>query len=265
MSEQGRKSEKHLIEHWQIIALILMIYDAVAVNMSYFLALWFRFDCQYGHIEPQYITAWARFAPIYAVACVAVFWFWKLYQTIWQFASYKEVIRTFIATVISCLFHTVFITVLFERMPISYYIVGPIFQVIGVSAVRFSYRFYLLSTEERHKGKQVGRVMLIGAGAAGQALLRDIHGAKEITDKVVCIIDDNPNKWNRMIDDVPVVGGRETILENVSKYEVDKKEDRYDNPVKSKAGKIIIVTLAFAMIAGSIFALVWAIVNRIIH
>ena len=51
-----------------------------------------------------------------------------------------------------------------------------------------------------------------------------------------------------------------------SKYEVDtKKEDRYDNPVKSKAGKIIIVTLAIAMIAGSIFALVWAIVNSILH
>ncbi len=51
-----------------------------------------------------------------------------------------------------------------------------------------------------------------------------------------------------------------------SKYEVDtKKEDRYDNPVKSKAGKIIIVTIAFFMIAGSIFALIWAIINSILH
>ena len=50
-----------------------------------------------------------------------------------------------------------------------------------------------------------------------------------------------------------------------SKYEVDKKEDRYDNPVKSKAGKIMIVTLAVFMIAGSLFGLVWAIINNILH
>lgn len=222
MSAQNTNKEKHLIEHWQIIAFILMLYDAVSVNMAYFLALWFRFDCQYGHIELQYITAWAKFAPIYAVVCIVIFRFWKLYQTIWQFASYREMIRIFFATVTSCLFHTVFITILFERMPVSYYIVGVIFQIIATMAVRFSYRFFLLSTEEKPKDAKVGRVMLVGAGVAGQAILRDIHNAREVTDRVVCIIDDNPNKWNRMIDDIPVVGGRDSILENVEKYQVDK-------------------------------------------
>ena len=220
---QSFNKEKHFVEHWQIIAFILMIYDAVTVNVAYFLALWFRFDCQYGHIEPQYIVAWTKFALIYAVASVAIFWFWKLYRTIWQFASYRELIRVFFATVCTCLFHTVFITVLFERMPISYYIVGPLFQMILTTAVRFSYRFFLLSiADERQKSGKVSNIMLIGAGAAGQAILRDIHSAREVTDRVVCIIDDNPNKWKRMIDDIPVVGGRESILENVEKYDVDK-------------------------------------------
>lgn len=220
---QSFNKEKHFVEHWQIIAFILMIYDAVTVNVAYFLALWFRFDCQYGHIEPQYIVAWTKFALIYAVASVAIFWFWKLYRTIWQFASYRELIRVFFATACACLFHTVFITVLFERMPISYYIVGSLFQMILTTAVRFSYRFFLLSiADERQKGGKVSNIMLIGAGAAGQAILRDIHSAREVTDRVVCIIDDNPNKWKRMIDDIPVVGGRESILDNVEKYDVDK-------------------------------------------
>ena len=64
--------------------------------------------------------------------------------------------------------------------------------------------------------------MLIGAGNAGQMILRDIRASREISEKVCCIIDDNPNKWNRYIDGVPVVGGREDILTNVEKYHIDK-------------------------------------------
>ena len=66
------------------------------------------------------------------------------------------------------------------------------------------------------------RVMLIGAGAAGQMILRDLHEAKESAEQVYCIIDDNPDKWSRFIDGVPIVGGREDILQNVEKYHIEK-------------------------------------------
>ena len=66
------------------------------------------------------------------------------------------------------------------------------------------------------------KLVLIGAGSAGQLLLRDIFRASEVSDKVVCVIDDNPNKWNRFIDGVPIVGSREDILLNVKKYKIDK-------------------------------------------
>ena len=64
--------------------------------------------------------------------------------------------------------------------------------------------------------------MIIGAGAAGQMILRDANRSTALNDKVVCLIDDNPNKWGRYIDGTPIVGGRDTILENVEKYQVDK-------------------------------------------
>ena len=66
------------------------------------------------------------------------------------------------------------------------------------------------------------RVMLIGAGAAGQLILRDLHNAPESNECVCCIIDDNSNKWGRYIDDVPIVGGRDDILLNVEKYRIEK-------------------------------------------
>jgi FlaA1/EpsC-like NDP-sugar epimerase len=73
-----------------------------------------------------------------------------------------------------------------------------------------------------HEAAPGSRVMLIGAGNAGQMLLRDIHSAEKVTDRVVCIIDDNPNKWNRDIDGVPIVGGRSEIMASVKDYRVDK-------------------------------------------
>ena len=75
------------IEHWHVITIYLMLYDAIAVNLSYFLALWLRFDCHYTEIPGNYFMAWLRFAPVYAVVSVAVLWMFRLYRSIWRFAS----------------------------------------------------------------------------------------------------------------------------------------------------------------------------------
>ncbi|MBQ1674821.1 MAG: polysaccharide biosynthesis protein, partial [Oscillospiraceae bacterium] len=164
----------------------------------------------------------SHFAPIYTVACLVVFYFLKLYKSLWRFASYTELVRVVWSSVITALFHTAAITVIFGRMPISYYLMGALIQLVLVLGVRFSYRFILLL--RRHEGKADSGVpvMLVGAGAAGQLILRDLHSAEQVGDRVKCIIDDNPNKWGREIDGVPIVGGRDDILANVKKYHIRK-------------------------------------------
>ena len=211
------------LKHWYIVALLLVGYDIVAVNMAYFFALWFRFDCKASMIPGNYFSAYLKFIPIYSICCVFIFWMLRLYQSIWRFASYSEMLRIIMATVITSVVHIVGITVLFERMPISYYLVGMGIQFLLILGVRFSYRFILLE-RSRREGEETytSRVMLIGAGAAGQMLLRDSIKAKETNVKICCIIDDNSNKWNRYIEGVPVVGGRDEILLNVEKYHIDK-------------------------------------------
>ena len=210
------------LEHWHIIAFALNIYDALAVTLSYLAALWLRFDLQFSRIAPVYLNAWKQFAPIYAVFCLFLYWKLRLYRTIWRYASYNELVRTLVASAIGFVFHTVGITVLSRRMPMSYYLMGPIIQFLLVIGIRFSYRFVLLERSRRVKNKNAKNVMLIGAGEAGQIILRDIIKAKETTDKVKCIIDDNPNKWGRYMDGVPVIGGRDQILEAAEQYEIDK-------------------------------------------
>ena len=212
-------------EHWHIIAVFLILYDLLAGFGSYFLALWLRFDCHYSEIPYKYFVAWLNFSPIYAAISIFVFWKAHLYRSIWRFASYIELKQVAISSAILGVIHTLGITVLFVRMPITYYVLGAIIQFLLVLCIRFAYRFVLLERSRRTKELQkamASRVMLIGAGAAGQIILRDLHGAKEVKDRVCCIIDDNSNKWDRFIDGVPIVGGRDDILLNVEKYKIEK-------------------------------------------
>ncbi len=213
------------IERWKVVALYLICYDIIAANFSYFAVLWLRFDCKYSKIPQFYLDSWAKFVPIYTIVCLAVFWVLRLYKSIWRYASYNELMRVTVASVVTALFHIVTITALFGRMPVSYYVIGPIFQFVLVLSIRFAYRFVVLECGRRKAGQrssQEKRVMLIGAGAAGQIIMRDLNHAKELDDRVYCIIDDDPNKWKRFMDGVPVVGGRNKILSAAEKYQIEK-------------------------------------------
>ena len=221
--QQGKEQKTTLLRgHWLNVAVLLILYDLVVVNFSYIMALWLRFDMKFSAIYPNYLQAWSRFTPIYTVFCLIVFWRTRLYKSIWRFASYTELLYIIEATVITAVFHIAAITIFFRRMPISYYIMGPMLQFLFMTAIRFSYRFVLLLRNERAAAESYGRVMIIGAGNAGQAISRDVRRSKEINDKVMCFIDDDPNKWNRYIDGVPIVGGRDSILEAVDKYQIQK-------------------------------------------
>ena len=215
--------EKLTIAHWKIIAIYLMIFDVVAINFSYFFALFMRFEFSYKSIPQEYFMAYLKFAPIYTVFTIVIFYVLRLYSSLWRFASFNELNRVVGASVITTLFHWVGITVFFARMPMSYYITGPIIQFCLVTAVRFSYRYITMERQRRELRDNIKHnAMIIGAGAAGQVILRELKNSNESQTRVCCMIDDNPNKWGRYMDGIPVVGGRDSIFESVDKYGIDK-------------------------------------------
>ena len=223
--ENDVKGKEKRFEHWQIMAAYLVIYDIFAVNFSYFLGLLLRFDFSFTKIPTEYIHAMLRFAPIYTVFCLAVFWVLKLYNSLWAFASYTELNHILLASIITTLFN-VGITMLCKRMPASYYIVGAVMQFCLITGIRFGYRYITL---ERTRMAQVrkeqnhtnGRnIMVIGAGDAGKNLVRELKTSRRINGTPQCIIDDNRNKWGRNIEDVPIVGGRASIFSAVEKYQI---------------------------------------------
>lgn len=214
--------ERKKLEHWQVISLYLLIYDVIAINCSYFISLLFRFDLVYSNIPMEYLVPFAKFMPIYTIVCVLGFYVLNLYNSLWRFASFSELNRILIATVITTIFH-IFGISLFKRMPVSYYFVGPVIQFFLTTSVRFSYRYINILRAKREKSElPMHNSMIIGAGSAGQFILKELKTSNSVNSRPVCIIDDNPNKCSRVMEGVPIVGGRDSILAAVEKYKVDQ-------------------------------------------
>lgn len=213
------------LEHWKLIALYLLIYDIVTINLSYFIGLWLRFDLQYSKIPSEYLMAFIKFAPFYTAFSIIVFYMMHMYNSLWRFASFNELTSIMMATVVTGTAHVVGITLFVRRMPIAYYVFGICAQFIFTTGIRFGYRFVNLERAKREKTEKSAHVkhhvMVIGAGAAGMTVLRELHNSRELPSRACCVIDDNPNKWNRFIEGTPIVGGRDTILENAEKYDID--------------------------------------------
>ncbi|MBQ3708561.1 MAG: polysaccharide biosynthesis protein [Clostridia bacterium] len=220
------KKKRFHFEPWHRIAAIILLFDIFAANLSYFIALWLRFDLKYSTIPERYLTEWLRLIPIYTVVVLVVFALMRLYRSLWRYASYAELWRIIIACIITSGLHALISRILYGRMPVSYYIVGAGLQLVAAVGIRFAYRFLLLMRSHHVDGggdeHGVSRVMIVGAGSAGQMIMRDIRRSKNIHDKVVCFIDDDANKWSRYLDGVPIIGGREEILTAAEKYGVDK-------------------------------------------
>ncbi len=203
-----------------------MAYDVMSISISFFFALWIRFDGVFSEIPEKYLDPYVNFLPIYIAISLIVFYLMRMYHSVWEYVSIRELMRAAIGSLTVSTIHIILITVFFQRMPISYYLIGSVLQVLLLLAARFSYRiisafpqFFGTDTNDSHS---YHRVMIIGAGDAGRMLLENIQKTRANKDQVVCMIDDNPGKRNRYFDGVQIVGGRDDILHSVEKYNIDR-------------------------------------------
>ena len=218
----GISKQPKIFNHWRMVMIFLIAYDFIAILFSYLVALWVRFDCNFGDVPELYLQTYFKTIFIYAIFCILVFWAAKLYRSIWRFASYMELIRVIASTIITGVVYTISVCVFVARMPVSYFMFGLVFQFGLTLGIRFLYRFILLLRSRERTTVPPTPVMLIGAGEAGQMIYRDIRHAKEVNEEVRCFIDDNPNKWGRYIDGVEVFGGRDSILAACEKFQIKK-------------------------------------------
>ena len=211
---------------WVRNALVVMLGDIVATYFCFFMALLLRFDFSFASIEDKYIT-WALYLiPIWCIIIVTVFYFTRLYHSIWSFVSIDEALQVLRAYCLIAPLMVLSSLILRFRMPISFYMIGIVGCVICHIGNRFAYRILrklggAVSSNATGNGSSVERVMIIGAGDSGSVLIKELKNSTHTNMVPVCVIDDNENKVGRSLFGVPVVGGRNDIISKAAEYNID--------------------------------------------
>lgn len=204
---------------------ILLAFDIIIINLAYFLALYLRFDASLIQIPRIYLKAFENYALINTVITIAIYSAFKLYRIILEYASYTELIKITQAVALSLLVHIFGISILFQRMPLSYFVYGFLIHYTFTVGIRFANKMFIQGKYNLlDKNPEFKKAIIIGAGSAGQTIKEDINKSnrqENTSIKVVAFIDDNPEKKGQYIDGTVIYGGRESINELVNKEDID--------------------------------------------
>ncbi len=204
--------------------LILLIYDILCILIAGYGALLLRFN---GAIEKQYLANMNTMIVPVTIITLAIFFGFHLYHSLWRFASITELKNIVIATVISSIVNVLACELTGFNLPRSCYVIYFLILVIAVGGGRFVYRFLRFYRTYHHFGnvkekRPLQRVMIIGAGSAGEKVYKEIMNSNHIYKEVVCFIDDDKEKWDCSIHGTIIYGGRDKIIEAVEKYDVEE-------------------------------------------
>ena len=207
----------------RILALILL--DIMSIVVASFAALYIRFDFSFEGIPQEYFIKFENIIVYNIVLTLLFFALWKLYKSVWRYASATELLNIVFATTCASIAQMILCHILNQKMPRSYYVLYW-FLLFGMTCtIRFSYRILRLinskRTELRTK-KEGSNVMIIGAGAAANAILKEIETSRYLNLNPKCIIDDNPGCRGKFLRGVPIVGDRNKIIDAVGQYNVDE-------------------------------------------
>ena len=205
--------------------LLLVVTDMVAVMASSALSLYVRYEFSFMSIEPQFWKAIQDAYLLNVFVTLIIFYIFRLYNSVWRYASDTEMVNVVIAVTICSIMQPVIFWLLGTYVPRSFPFFYGFFMAIFTGGVRFSYRFLRMVQNKRlnhFNTPERQNYMIVGAGASGNAILQEVQSSKYLSMHVACFIDDNPGCQGKYLRGVPIVGGREKIAESVEKYDVDE-------------------------------------------
>lgn len=207
----------------RIIALVIM--DVMSILLVSFAALYIRYDFSFQDIDPMFFKHCENLLIPNIIGTLLFFVIWKLYRSVWRYASANELVNIVGATACASLAQLVYCKFTDNRMPRSYSVLYFFLLTLAICCIRFGYRILRLINNKRMNllGKEhCANVMIIGAGAGGDMILKEIENSRYLSMRAKCIIDDQPGCHGKLMRGVPIVGGRESILDAVGRYSIDE-------------------------------------------
>ena len=204
--------------------LLLIIYDIIAVSVSGYLALLMRFELEPSHIPEQFLNPYRRYNWIMIIVTILVFYVFRLYSSLWTYAGAVELINVVLAGCVVGGFQIVFYALIDVRMPRSYWLLFTMNLIVLIFASRYFYRAFrwIVGYIRGENAAEMHRVMVVGAGAAGNVLIKEIRNSRYIHKKVVCAIDDDRDKIGSFIHGVKIMGNRYEIPRLAKELAVDE-------------------------------------------
>jgi len=203
--------------------LVFAVGDVLVLMVSYVVALMIRYDFTYSQIPLDKVFGYLASLPFTVASTLLVFYIFHLYHSIWSYAGIIEIRNITGAFLVLIPVYYLGYTYMGLTMPIAYYLMGFVISVVGCISIRFGYRFLRMfrgRSASSEKEKKEERVMVIGAGSAGQMVIQELQITAEMNAKVCCAIDDNPTKVGRYIQGVEIVGDRYSIVQNCVRYQI---------------------------------------------
>lgn len=201
----------------------LFLTDTFLLNACVYLSLIMRFDVGIVSIEPQYTSNYVENMLPYTIISLLIFWVFRLYHSLWQYASIAEVYRIAEACITVEIVHYVCNRIAGNMLPRSCYFNAAIYLIIAICASRFMYRMIRTVLNKYRNIKTSNNVMIIGAGEATNVIMREIQNSSYLANSnIACIIDDDRRKVGKYIRGVKVIGTRDKIKEAAKLYDIDE-------------------------------------------
>lgn len=214
-----------------VYRILLVVWDAVCINLCSFAALFIRYELKWDRFirsgitedYPQgYVTTLTEMIIVNTLLTLILFAVFRLYNSIWRYASLREVLNIAIACGLSVVVHFLTVFGTYRKLPRSYFVIYLLLLFIMTLVVRFSYRIVRLIYNENVHGIGMRNTMVIGAGESGNMVINELKMSNKLDSNICCIIDDNKSKQNTFINGIKVIGGRECILDAVQYYGINE-------------------------------------------
>ena len=203
---------------------LLVIVDIFLITLSGFLSLYIRYDFRFSNMDMRYVDYEIWYLPVNLAVTLLLFVLFKLYRSVWRFASSTELLNVIGACSASIVLQIVGMSILNMRMPVSYYLMKYVLLIVGVGMVRFAYRILRMLQEKRLFGERdtMKNTMIIGGGEAGAMIIKEFQNSQYLNQRICCVIDDNAAKQGKYLRGIKIMGGREDICRLAQEMKIDE-------------------------------------------
>ena len=207
---------------FRIILLVLM--DMLIITAAGPLAIYVRYNLFFEPQAIEFIENIFQYLPVNLILTVIVFAVFRLYQGIWKYASASDLVNIILACLVSAVTQTVGMTLMGLRFPRSYPFMYFAVLTAGISIFRFTYRIFAYFRQKQQGLIKEGKTntMIVGAGEAGNTLLKELQNSKFVEQNVCCLVDDDPGKIGKYLRGVLVAGNRKDICRLAEEYHIDE-------------------------------------------